>query len=158
MFILANKNVVWKGPLVLQDRASLAGHPADIGKRKNPDLLDADNKMTTELEKENTLRALKGEAIAKVCVECVHYSRPNSMDYCLRKVKSGFHNVTGKVQEIGEKLYCDIEREIESAAPTRVANEQQCGAIGQFWEQAPPKPSVRLKWFQKLGFFKAITS
>jgi len=100
--------------------------------------------MTTLLEQENTTRALKGEPIAKICVQCVHYDRRDGQEICMRDHRAGFHNVSGKIEEQGEIYCCNIEREIDHAFPAAVKNKTRCGAIGQFWEQNP-KP--RKPWY-----------
>ena len=103
------------------------------------------------IEQENTIRRLKGEEIAKVCKMCVHYRRKHGIGICTRDLHTGFHNVTGKVEEQGKTHYCDNEREIEASHPTLVENGSKCGAIGQFFEPAPPT-APKISWLR--GWFK----
>lgn len=105
--------------------------------------------MTKEIEQENTFRALRGEEITKVCVQCVHYHRQHGHDRCRREIHRGFHNVSGKVQDLGELHFCSIEREIETKYEHSVKAGKTCGSVGQFWEQrsTPWKPWY-LRWMK----------
>jgi len=91
--------------------------------------------MTTKLEQDNIIHALKGEEITKICIQCIHYDRAMGHERCTRSRNKGFHSVTGKIQVIGEMLYCNVEREIDQDYPYSVKSGTTCGAIGQFWEQ-----------------------
>ncbi len=91
--------------------------------------------MTTKLEQDNTIHALKGEEITKICIQCIHYDKIFGDEKCTRDRHKGFHNVSGKVQDLGELHFCKIEREIEREYEHSVKAGNTCGAIGQFWEQ-----------------------
>ena len=91
--------------------------------------------MTTKLEQDNTIHALKGEEITKICIQCIHYDKIFGHDRCKREIHRGFHNVTGKREDLGELHFCKIEREIETKYEHSVKSGKTCGSIGQFWEQ-----------------------
>ena len=97
-------------------------------------------KITQEqVDRLNTINALSDRPIIKVCKLCRHYDMHYGIERCVRNQYAGFNHVNGKENMLGKIYYCEIERELDFDRPCSVADKRCCGAIGQFWQPAPPK-------------------
>lgn len=102
-------------------------------------------KITQEdVDKLNTLNALSERPIIKVCKLCKHYMPNHGTPACGRDLYKGFNSVTGADDTLGEKHYCESEREIKHSYS--YSSDSKCGAIGQFWEPAVPKKAFWKIW------------
>lgn len=52
------------------------------------------------------------------CVNCTHYTQENGRHLCLRRRYQTTSLITGELVNIGDRLYCDSEREAEYNAGT----------------------------------------
>lgn len=107
--------------------------------------MKTDTEIDIEIDKENTIRALKGEDLIRTCISCDHYQKSIfwSEAECVRRLTLSYHPVTGKKEWLGDIWSCVSERGHEGRQPPGV---EPCGPSGVHWVKSKGE---RLIFFQQ---------
>lgn len=88
--------------------------------------------MTTELDQDNLVSAIKGEPLIRSCVTCKYYrsywlSEPD----CVVNLELKYHPITGKKAWMGTTYNCENMRCIDDYSRP----PEPCGPDGKHWEE-----------------------
>jgi len=93
--------------------------------------------MSTELDYDNVVNAIKGDPLVRSCVTCKYYRGSFMSDStCIRQLELKYHPITGKKVWMGIIYTCAEDRCISGSRSSRP--EEPCGPDGKYWKEKKP--------------------